>query len=381
MRIGIFAPAFEDFGGVQHILQRLNACMIDRGHELTLVTRKLAARDGHARGVADAPSRVSRVRLVSAPYAGVGLRGYRRFLRRFLPSALAVARQLRQGAPDVVVAHCSKFYAPYALVLRWLVDAPLVVHLHNGPRTADGPESPFLSARLVAPSERVVACSPAVAGWAQSMLRRRPERVVVVPYGVDHDEILNAAPAERPTPFVLGVGRLAEQKGFDILVEAFAAAGLTHDLVLAGDGPDRDQLLRMAAARGIAERLHVLGIVDRPTVASLLRGAAIVAIPSRFEGYPQVSLEAMLAGAPIVVSNLAVMPVELRDGESGLRVPSEDPAALARALRTLAEDPGRARSFGRAAQAAARRFPGWTEVTDRILAEYAAARTSYRRAS
>src|SRR5439155_23426100 len=152
------------------------------------------------------------------------------------------------------------------------------------------------------------------------------------------------------------------------LFDAFAMAGTDLDLVLAGDGPERAALEARAAARGIAARGHFLGHVERAAVASLLRGAAIVAIPSRFEGHPLICLEAMLAGAPLVVSDLPAFPGELRHGETGLRFPPED----ARALGELAADPERARALGAAARAAAHRFPTWEEVTARVLAEYAA---------
>src|SRR5438034_6047130 len=126
-------------------------------------------------------------------------------------------------------------------------------------------------------------------------------------------------------------------------------AGTDLDLVLAGDGPERAALEARAAARGIAARVHFLGHVERAAVASLLRGAAIVAIPSRFEGHPLICLEAMLAGAPLVVSDLPAFPGELRHGETGLRFPPEDARALAKALGELAADPARARALGAAA--------------------------------
>src|SRR5207244_10512470 len=94
------------------------------------------------------------------------------------------------------------------------------------------------------------------------------------------------ARATRARPHVLGAGALAERKGFDVQIDAFAAAGTDLDRVLAGDGPEGAALAARAGARGVAARVHFLGHVDRVTVASLLRGAAIVAIPSRFEGHP-----------------------------------------------------------------------------------------------
>ncbi len=257
--------------------------------------------------------------------------------------------------------------------LRAALGVPVVVHLHNGPQTADGPESLVLSRLLLRSARRVIAVSPAVADYARGVLPAHAERVRTVPNGIDPAEFERVAPATRARPYVLGAGALAERKGFDVLIDAFAAAGTDLDLVLAGDGPEGAALAARAAARGVAARVHFLGHVDRVTVASLLRGAAIVAIPSRFEGHPLICLEAMLAGAPVVASDIPGLPADLRHGQTGLRVPGEDPAALAQALRELAEVPERARALGRAAREAARRLPSWDEVTTRVLDEYEAA--------
>jgi glycosyltransferase involved in cell wall biosynthesis len=179
-----------------------------------------------------------------------------------------------------------------------------------------------------------------------------------------------APPAPPPRPYVLGAGGLATRKGFDVLIDAFPRVDAASDLVIAGDGPARAALAARATDRGIAARTTFLGHVDRATVASLLRGAAAVAIPSRFEGHPLIVLEAMLAGAPIVASDIPGLPDELRHGETGLRVPAGDAAALGDALRLLTRDRDRARALGRAAREAARRFPSWADVATRVLAEY-----------
>jgi glycosyltransferase involved in cell wall biosynthesis len=81
--------------------------------------------------------------------------------------------------------------------------------------------------------------------------------------------------------------------------------------------------------------------------------------------------KAMLAGAPLVVSDLPAFPGALRHGETGLRVPPDDVAALAQAIRDLALAPERARALGRAAREAAGHFRTWDEIATRVLAEYA----------
>jgi glycosyltransferase involved in cell wall biosynthesis len=194
--------------------------------------------------------------------------------------------------------------------------------------------------------------------------------VTVIENGIDPAEFDAGLPAEHPRPYVLGVGRLTEQKGFDLLIDAFAAAAVPLDLILAGSGPDLPALRARAEGCGLTERVHFLGHVDREVVLRLLRGATVVAMPSRFEGHPLICLEAMQAGAPLVASNLPGLPPALRDGETGVLIPPGDVGALASALRSLAGDSDRARRLGRAAAAAARSFMDWRQVTDRVLGEY-----------
>jgi glycosyltransferase involved in cell wall biosynthesis len=373
VRISVYCPHYEDAGGVQEVVRRLTAGMARSGHAVHLIARlpggtatALPARDP----TTGAP--MSRVRFVRAPYRGAGLRAHRHFLHRFPGSAVRLVAELRRTRPELLATHCSKFHAPYVLAMRAL-RVPVVVHLHNGPRTADGPESVLLSRVLLRCAQRVIAVSSAVAEYAQSVLPTRAARVVTVPNGADADEFATVPGAHRPRPYVLGAGALAERKGFDVLIDAHAATGIALDLVLAGDGPERAALEARAAARGIASRVEFLGHVDRATLAGLMRGAAVVAMPSRFEGHPLVCLEAMLAGAPLVASAIPGLPAELRHGENGLLVPPDDAPALAAALRQLAEAPERARALGRAARATAGRFPTWDEVTARVLAEYRAA--------
>ncbi|HZP43032.1 MAG TPA: glycosyltransferase [Candidatus Binatia bacterium] len=371
MRLAVYCPHYEDLGGVRLVAQRLTGEMLRRGHEITVIARWYAAlAPGRTRDPATDAALV-RLLLPRTPHRGAGLTAHRRFVRRFPRSVWRLVRELGAIRPDVVAAHCSKFHAPYLAAIAAARRVPIVLHLHNGARTADGPESPALTRLLLRASRRVIAVSPAVAEYARQALPSAADRVVVVPNGVDPEEFLEVAPIARARPFVLGVGRLAEQKGFDLLIDALPATDL--DLVLAGDGPERERLARRAAARGVGDRVEFLGAVPRATVAGLLRGAAVVAMPSRFEGHPLVCLEAMLAGAPLVTAAIPGLPPELVDGETGLIVPPEDPRALGAALTALAASPARARALGRAAAAAARRFPTWDAVATRVLAEYAAA--------
>jgi glycogen(starch) synthase len=248
--------------------------------------------------------------------------------------------------------------------------APVVVHLHNAERTADGPASPFWSRRLLHTARHVITVSPAVAEYAMRIHPGLTGRVSVVRNGVDPGDFDGVDPERRPSPYLLAVGRLAPQKGFDVLLAALAAATHVPPLVIAGGGPERDVLLTQATRLGIVSRIEFLGDVPRERVKRLLRGAEAVVMPSRFEGNPLIALEAMQAGTPLIASAIPGLPEELRDGATGLLVPPEDPASLARAIDRLLADPTGAQRLGRAAAIAAQAMPTWRAVAARVLGVY-----------
>ena len=171
--------------------------------------------------------------------------------------------------------------------------------------------------------------------------------------------------------FVLGwVGRLSAEKGGDILIEALARlASLPLLACVIGDGPDRPALERRAADLGLAGRVRWCGI--RSDAGRLFRGFDAFVLSSRTEGTPIVLLEAMQAGVPVVATSVGGVPDVVGPGEAWL-VASEDPDAIAAAVRELHADPAGA---ARRAEASRRRLeadfaPGpWLDAYERIYRE------------
>ncbi len=160
---------------------------------------------------------------------------------------------------------------------------------------------------------------------------------------------------------VLGVGRLVRQKGFDLLVPAFAAATRCDggwELVIAGEGPEREALAALAASCGIADRVRLIG--RQADIRRLYAQADVFALPSRWEGFPNALLEAMAAGLPVVAADCLTGPREIiRDEHDGLLVGSEDVDALTQALFRLISDTDLRRRLGAEAAGVADRFdPG-----------------------
>lgn len=152
-------------------------------------------------------------------------------------------------------------------------------------------------------------------------------------------------------PFVLIVANLIRLKAHDILLEAFArlSPDLSHwRLAIVGDGELEKTLRRKANVLGIDQRVDWYGLIPDPF--PFYRAASIFALPSRSEGMPNALMEAMSCGLPVIVSNASPGPLGLvKDGETGLVVAVDDPAALAKAIEWLANDPALRKRLGDAA--------------------------------
>ncbi len=149
-------------------------------------------------------------------------------------------------------------------------------------------------------------------------------------------DLAGAAPAALPPgPMALALGRLHRNKGFDVLIRALPALPSLR-LVLAGEGPERAPLQRLAQELGVAGRLSMPGW--RGDQAGLLAACDVLVCPSRIEPLGNVVIEAFSAARPVVAAAVAG-PLELIDpGRTGLLVPPEDPARLAAAIRTVLDD-------------------------------------------
>lgn len=142
------------------------------------------------------------------------------------------------------------------------------------------------------------------------------------------------------------VGKLQHEKGHDVLIEAVALIPDAERPIamIVGEGMLRGSLESRIRESGLESHVHLLGFQNN--VIGLLTTADIYVMPSRYEGLPIALLEAMALGKPIVATAVNGIPEAIRDGENGLLVPSEDPAALAEALRRLGRDPALRRKLG-----------------------------------
>ena len=181
-----------------------------------------------------------------------------------------------------------------------------------------------------------------------------PERIVTLANVVavpDDDVQAGPRPLGRPgaASFVFA-GRLSPEKGVDTLIQALASTPEGVELDIAGDGPSRAELERLAADE-VPGRVRFHGRLDKAAVSALITSSRAMVVPSRWhENQPMTILESFAAATPVVATTLGGMPELVRDGIEGRVVPPNDPPGLARALCDLAEDPTAARRMGERAR-------------------------------
>jgi glycosyltransferase involved in cell wall biosynthesis len=202
-------------------------------------------------------------------------------------------------------------------------------------------------------ADALVVQTQAMKDWAREQLGVAAD---VIPNPVDVDRFRQApgAAADNARERLVAIGRLDPQKGFDLLIEAFAnAAGRLEnwDLVIYGEGEQRSRLEALIKKFGMEGRISLPGIVrDMPAVYA--RATAVVH-PTRYEGYPNVIAEALAAGKPIIATDCPGGTSELlADGRFGVLIPADDGGALERALVDTLSSRERLAQLGSAARSA-----------------------------
>jgi glycosyltransferase involved in cell wall biosynthesis len=288
-------------------------------------------------------------------------------------------RWLRSGFP-VVHAHGLRAGALTALCLLGLQRRPrLVVTVHNAP-VAGG----FIGAVyrvlefVVARRADLVLCVSADLEVRMRAARARQvgHAVISAPYpDAVPVSVAVSVPASVPVsvpagssvsgPYVLGLGRLAPQKGFGTLIEAAARWGNGARLMIAGKGPLDASLKAQAASLGVD--VDFAGL--RSDVPALLAGAAVFALSSQWEGQSLALMEALRAGVPIVATKSGGNPAVAGE-DAALFVPPGDADAFAEAVRRILDDPGLAERLRKAALDRARDLPTEEDTLTAAQASY-----------
>jgi glycosyltransferase involved in cell wall biosynthesis len=341
-------------------------------------------------------------RVVTVPYGDAGA-GHGRVLSRTLhyPAFAArvgetVAEMVREGEVDIVDAQGltalgygrrrrrdARLRAPLVMNPQGLEE-----HKARGLKRMALTRLRRLSREAARLADRVVATDEATRAEVPRHLGVDPARVVVLPNGVDLDEIAAltppdaraAAEAALPAlrgadPVFLSVGRLEGYKGFDDAAAALSSLHAQGRLgegwawVVVGDGPGAPRLRRGLAA-AVAPHVHFAGRVEDSLLHALYERADLFVHPTHYEGSSLVTLEAMAHGLAVVATRAGGIPDKVEDGATGLLVEPSDRHGLAAALVALARDRARREEMGAAGRRRAGEAFAWTVLIDRTLALY-----------
>lgn len=329
---------------------------------------------GYGRSL-EADERVKRGAALAAPLYALG-------------ALWSLRRRLGQGRFDLVHAH---WIVPNGVVAAFAGrQVPLAIGLHGSDvfLAEKSRVRPF-ARRALSRARLLTGCSPELVERVRA-LGFPAERSRVIPYGVDITAF-SPDPGRRAiwraklgipeeAPVLLGVGRMATKKGFQVLIQALPGLLASHPdlhVVLAGGGDRRDEFAK-AVARWQG-RVHLPGSVLRDTLPDLYRAADIFTLPAvhdpkgNVDGLPNVILEAMASGLPVVASGISGIPLAVEDGRTGLLVREGDSDALFGALHRLLRERALAREMGERGRRKAEAELTWDAVAARYREGYESA--------
>ena len=328
-------------GGAERVMSILAGVLASRGHKVKIITYDKGCPAFYP---LHPEVTVQKLRLSG----GSVVRRVNNHFRR-IPAFRHVIRETR---PDIVISFMDRTNV-LILVAAIGLDVPVIVSERTDPQRYS-PGFPYGCLRhwLYRKAMSVVVQSKTQAGWFKQM----SNRVAVIPNPVQAcANDLNCQ--ARRTSLVMAAGRLSHEKGFDLLLTAFAKINRKHpewNLVIYGDGPERPALERQIRELKLNGRVQLPGVTAR--LSTHLRTAGCFVLSSRFEGFPNVLMEALACGCPVVASNCADISEIVRHGWNGLLIPPEDPDGLANALRLIMEDVKLRRVFEENGPVSIRRF-------------------------
>ena len=331
-----------NWGGAQSLLVTFAACAQQRNLDLTIISLRDIATSSLATPLQDFGARLE-------VFPGHSLSDARRIWK--------VASYLRYNKSRVLQSHLT--YANIiGAVAGSLVRVPHVGTLHN----ARFNNRPSLHKRIEMWALRYRAQQVVAVGHQSAKVYQRQlgnKKVVIVPNCVaptkplsiaDRIEIRRKLLGDPERPLLIAVGRLIELKGYDDLITAFARLHSTHStaaLAIAGQGNLYNQLNNQIKALGLTDHVFLLG--RRDDVPQLLAAADLFVSASHTEGLPVTLLEAMAAGLPAVATDVGDVSYVL-NAETGIIVSPKQPQDLAKALRSMLDNPVQMKAFGRAAK-------------------------------
>lgn len=390
----------KETGGMNVYVRDLTRQLARRGHQVDVYTR---SQDPTVQRISSVLGRGARViRIPAGPEQPYPKHRVYDHLPEFVAGVLASAE--RDGIRyDVIHSHYwLSGWAARELRAAW--GAPIVHmfhtlgHLKNAvawtPQEQEPPPRIEVETEIVRFADRIIVATPVEQEHLVTLYGADPARIRVIPPGVDleHFRPIPTTQAKEqlaldPTcRMILFVGRIEPLKGIDTLLHAIARIARRYPeltcrmcVPIIGGNPysveDNDEMVRLQALReelGIGDVVTFLGAQDQDILPYYYSAAEMVVMPSDYESFGMVALEAMACGTPVIASDVGGLAYLVRHGRTGYRVPARDADALADKIVRLLTDESLRRRMGQRAACWAEEY-AWPRIADRIEEVYAEA--------
>ena len=379
-------------GGLGRHVHHLATALAAEGHDVVVLSRQPSGTDPVSHPTTD--TRREGVRIVAAaqdPHEfGFGPDMMAWTLAMGHAMIRAGLQLQRDGwAPDVVHAH-DWLVAHPAITLAEFFDVPMVSTLHA---TEAGRHSGWVSGPisrqvhaveswLARESDSIIACSASMREEITQLFGPGLAEITVIRNGIDSGRwpFARRRPRTGP-PELLYLGRLEYEKGVHDAIAALPRIRRSHPgttLTIAGDGTQQDWLTEVARKHRVLGAVRFAGLVDHDRMLELLHRADVAVLPSHYEPFGIVALEAAAAGAPLVTSTVGGLGEAVIHGETGLSFPPRDVAALSAAVRAALDDPAAAQRRALAARERLTSDFDWHTVAAETAGVYLAAKRRER---
>lgn len=323
MRITFVTPSLA-CGGAERCVTLLTRGLLARGHQVSVITLYGLEHDFY-----ELPTGAQRLALGIEGNSATVIHGLANNLRRLRVLRTAI----KATQPEIVISHIHSTNIMTILAVGRAA-VPVIAVEHNNPvMNPAGRIWETLRRRIYPRARKLVSVSRGVDehfSWLPQ------DRRAVIHNPLEFRETTSAG-GEPARPLITAMGRLTAQKGFDLLLKAFAKVAVLHpewNLIIIGDGELRGELHDLTNELGLSSRVTFTGLLADP--GPVLRGSQLFVMASRFEGFPYAALEALANGLPVIYTDCPSGPREIiRDGVDGLLVRNQDVAALAGAMDRL----------------------------------------------